>query len=194
MKTIPHLNLSSYPGGGKTTVTKLLLETYSVVLIPKFTTRPQRPVEDIPEYIFIDKEEFLYRESDGQFIAKEAIQRHGETYHHAIPKIQYWPKIPTGTELILSVFGVHAPYAKKFMPNMKLCFIDFENKDILMKRLYDRCILDNSDFEEKKRVVEGYITDDIKSNYDHIIYNDGTIHETLEKIRRLVRLPQRIFI
>jgi dephospho-CoA kinase len=75
---------------------------------------------------------------------------------------------------------------------MKLIFIDFKNKDILMERLYLRCLLDNSGFEEKKKIIEQYIQKDIKRNYDHIIYNDGSIEESLEQILNLVQVPQNI--
>lgn len=186
---LPHINLSSYPGGGKTTITKLLLDTYAVSLIPKFTTRPKRPIEEIPEYIFISEKEFFDRHNSGHFIAIEPIKRYGVTHYHAIPKIEHWPQLPNGTEIILSVFGENAPYAKKYVPNMKLCFIDFEDKSILMDRLYARCLLDNSDFEEKRKTIEAYIKSDIRKNYDYIVYNDGTEQETLEQIMDLVKIP-----
>jgi guanylate kinase len=190
--SIPHLNLSSYPGGGKTTLTKLMINTYSCLLIPKFTTRPPRPIEDIPEYIFIKEDEFLYKKNAGHFITIEPINIYGEIHYSAIPKIEHWPKPDKNTKFVLSTFGENAPYAKQFIPKMKLIFIDFKNKDILMERLYLRCLLDNSGFEEKKKIIEQYIQKDIKRNYDHIIYNDGSIEESLEQILNLVQVPQNI--
>lgn len=191
-KTLPHINLSSFPGGGKTTLTKLLLNTYSCLLIPKFTTRPPRPVEDIQEYIFMDEEEFLYHKNSNHLIAIEPIHRYGVTYYSAIPKTEFWPKIPENTELILSVFGENAPFVKQFLPEMKLCFIDFKNKNILMDRLYTRCLLDNSDFEEKRRVIEKYIEIDIKKFYDYIIYNDETKEETMRQILDIVKISRKL--
>lgn len=175
----PYLNLSSYPGGGKTTITKLLLSRFRSILIPKPTTRPKRPTEEIPEYDFISMMDFLQREEGGEFIGVETIIRYGETHYHAIPKVEFWPTIPNNTELILSVFGTEAPLVKKYVPNMKLCFIDFHNKDILIQRLWERCQKDNSDFKEKERTIKQYIEEKIWENYEYIIYNDGTEEETL---------------
>jgi guanylate kinase len=189
--TLPHINLSSYPGGGKTTLTEQLIDNYSVLIIPKFTTRPRRPVEKIPEYIFIEEKEFLCRKNAGQFIAIETICIYGKLYHTAIPKVEYWPKATENTELILSVFGINAPYVKRFVPDIKLFFIDFRNKNILMERLYSRCLLDNSDFEEKKRIIEKYIQGNITKDYDYIIYNDGTWEESLQQVLSLIKIPNQ---
>jgi len=189
---IPHVNLSSYPGGGKTTLSKLLINNYSCLLIPKFTTRPPRPVEEIPEYLFIKDDEFLYKKNAGHFIAIEPINIYGKIHYSAIPKVEYWPKPDKNTELILSAFGENAPYAKQFVTNIKLVFIDFIDKNILIERLYSRCLFDNSGFEEKKKIIETYIQKDIKRNYDYIIYNDGTEEECLEQILALIKLPQKI--
>ena len=184
---IPHINLSSYPGGGKTTLTKILLSEHKAVLIPKFTTRPERPNEEIPEYIFISPEEFEARRQRGDFIAVEAISRYGVTHHHAIPKIEHWPKIPEGTELIVSVFGIEAQQAKEFVPSIRLCFIDFHDKEILKTRLRERCKIDNSDFASKLETIERYVQERLHEKYESIIYNDGTTQESIGQILRILQ-------
>lgn len=183
---IPHINLSSYPGGGKTTVTIELLKKPDIVLLPKYTTRPQRPVEEIPEYIFVTEKEFNERKNSQQFIAVEEIKRFGKTHYHAIPKPDFWPIIPTNTKIILSIFGVHASLVKEYVPHMKLCFIDFKNKEILKKRLYERCLTDNSDYDSKLKVIEEYLAKNLAGNYEHIIYNDYSLDYTLKQIDKLV--------
>jgi guanylate kinase len=69
---------------------------------------------------------------------------------------------------------------------MKLCFIDFKNKEILKKRLYERCLTDNSDYDSKLKVIEEYLAKNLAGNYEHIIYNDYSLDYTLKQIDKLV--------
>jgi guanylate kinase len=185
--TVPHLNLSSYPGGGKTTILKILLSQYRAILIPKITTRPKRLNENgCTEYIYVSEDEFSQRESAGHFLGIEPILVGGEVYHHAIPKIEHWPAVPDKTNLILSVFGIKAELVKELVLNYKLCFIGFKNKDILKKRLFARCLVDGGNFEEKWVIVEQYMSQSIENNYDYIVYNDGTPEECIAQIRKIL--------
>lgn len=187
MGKIPHLNLSSFPGGGKSTITKKLLERPKTILIPKYTTRPKRPNEEIPEeYIHVSPDVFKALSDQGRFIAVEPIEKHGVIHHHAIPKIEYWPLIPDDTKLVISVFGLYAPLVKQFATDIKLCFIDFKDKNILKQRLHARCLLDDSDYDSKLKTVEAYIASNIQDKFDFIVYNDGTTKETIAQIDALI--------
>ena len=83
---IPHINLSSFSGGGKTTISKILLGTYRTVMIPKFTTRSQRPTGEI---------------GGGQVACRMGGGEHPGGERGGIPTISravlaYCPRLPAG--------------------------------------------------------------------------------------------------
>ncbi len=182
-KMTPYLNLSSFAGGGKTTVAKLLIANYSCVVIPKITTRSRRKTEEIPEYIYVSQEEFVYRERKGHFLS---VTRNGD-FFHAIPCIEYWPVVPAGTELILSLFGSESRIVQRQVPHMKLCFISCRNKHLLYERLLHRCEIDGGNFKEKWVKNERYFATAIEDQYDFVVYNDTTPEECVEQIRKLIK-------
>jgi len=188
---IPHINLSSFSGGGKTTISKILLGTYRTVMIPKFTTRSQRPTGEIPEYVFISREEFEFRKAQGHFLAVEEIAENGKVHHIAIPVVQYWPPIPQGTELILSAFGEKARLAQRYAPEMKLIFISIRDKCLLADRLRKRCALDGSNFEKKWALNERYFSTNLEAQYDYVVYNDGTPEECVAQILAIAQVADR---
>ena len=190
---IPHVNLSSFAGGGKTTISKLLLEKYRTIVIPKITTRPRRNVEvDIPEYIHVSQEDFEVRREHGDFIAVSPSLVDGEVYHHAITRPEFWPIISDETELILSAFGTKARLVQQYVPDLKLVFISFKDETILRERLRQRCSLDGSNFTEKWTKNEQYFAVDIESQYDFIVYNDTTPEECVSQIAQLVKIADRV--
>lgn len=182
----PHVNLSSFAGGGKTTIAGLLIATYRTVMIPKITTRPRRPTEEIPEYVFVSRGEFQRRRSLGHFLAVEEIAVNGGVHHHAIPKVEHWPCISEGTELVLSAFGEKARLAQRCIPAMKLIFISIKNRDILAERLRQRCVLDGGSFEKKWVLNERYFSTDIEKEYDFVVYNDTTPEECVAQIMQVI--------
>lgn len=186
MQKVTHLNFSGFPGAGKTTIMAKLKEEYKTIVIPKITTRPKRPTENGGEYIFTNMEEFSQQRNEGNFIAVESNFVDGIEHFYAIPKIEFWPSIPDGTDLILSAFGIYANEVKKFVPEMKSCFVTYKNMVILLDRLYHRCLKDGSNYQEKIKVIEKYMEEHIEENYDNIIYNDGTIEETIAQIIPLI--------
>ena len=54
------------------------LDTCRTVMIPKITTRSPFDTEEIPEHIFVSREEFEFRKSQGYFLAVETIKLNGE--------------------------------------------------------------------------------------------------------------------
>ena len=184
---LPHFNISSYPGGGKTTlIERLLEENPNWFLLPKVSTRPPRPIERIPEYIFTSPEEFEEKKMNGEFANISEVESHGSVHYHAILKPEYWPPIPHETTLLLSAYGSKAPFVKRTMPNMRLVFIDFVDKTILSQRLKERTERDGSDYEAKSRKIGAYIQQQIEKNYEDIIYNDSCIEETVAQFYQLV--------
>jgi len=179
----PHLNLSSFAGGGKTTVARLLIANYRCVMIPKVTTRPRRTTEEIPEYIYVSSEEFADRERKGHFLS---VTKNG-VFFHAIPHVKHWPAVPAGTELVLSLFGSESRLVQKHVPHVRLCFIDYKDKNLLRERLQHRCQIDGSNFEEKWRKNEGYFATAIEDRYDFVVYNDTTPEDCVAQIRRIIK-------
>mgnify|MGYP001583025078 CR=1 FL=1 len=182
-----HVNLSSFAGGGKTTVSKILLDTCRTVMIPKITTRSRRDTEEIPEYIFVSREEFEFRKSQGYFLAVETIKLNGESHYYAIPVVEEWPSIPEGTELVLSVFGEKARIAKEHVPEMKLVFISLRDKNLLAERLRHRCLTDGSNFDKKWAQNKRYFASHIERQYDVVVYNDGTPEECATEIMAIIK-------
>lgn len=183
----PHVNLSSFAGGGKTTIAKLLMAKYRTVMIPKITTRPRRPIEEIPEYIFVSQEEFEFRRSQGHFLSIEETITNGGAHYHVIPRIEHWPCVPDGTELVLSVFGSEARLAQAYAPEMKLIFISLRDRDLLAERLRRRCELDGSNFNRKWALNERYFSTEIEKKYDFIVYNDGAPEECVSQIITIIK-------
>jgi len=187
---IPHYNFSGFPGVGKTTIMKLILQEKPAIYIPKITTRVQRPEEkedgSFQEYLFITLEDFDERNKQNHFIAVKTNKEHDVVEKYGIPKYEYWPAIPTGTELILSTFGTQAHLAKKCSPNMKMLFISCRNMDTLYKRLHDRCMRDGSDYEGRVAKIKSYINSNIELNYDLILYNDNTPQECAQDFLKLI--------
>jgi guanylate kinase len=189
---VPHINLSSFAGGGKTTISKLLLEKYKTVIIPKITTRAKRFTEkEVPEYIFVSQEEFGLLKSQEHFLAVEEITNKG-IHYHAIPKIEYWPSIPEGTELIISAFGEQARIVQKFIPEIKLIFIGIKDKKILADRLFKRCAIDGSNFEKKWALNERYFSENFQNRYDFVVYNDTTPEECVEQIITITKIQKTL--
>jgi guanylate kinase len=184
---IPHINLSSFAGGGKTTVSKTLLDTYRTVMIPKITTRPRRDTEEIPEYIFVSRDEFEARRSQGHFLAVEEIKLNGETHYYAIPVVEEWPSIPEGTELVLSAFGEKARIAQEHFPELRLVFISLRDKNLLAERLRHRCLMDGSNFDKKWAQNERYFASRIEGQYDFVVFNDGTPEECAAEIMAIIK-------
>lgn len=184
---VPHINLSSFAGGGKTTISRLLLATYRTVMVPKITTRPRRPEEEIPEYIYVSRDEFEVRRTQGHFIAVEDIAMNGIACCHAIPQPELWPCVPEGTELILSAFGEQARAAQKYIPDLKLIFISLRERSILAQRLRHRCEIDGSNFEKKWAQNERYFQTHIEDNYDFVVYNDTSPQDCVDQIIEIIQ-------
>ena len=134
--------------------------------------------------IFVSMEEFRIRKDNGDFIAIEPNIIDGVVHYYAITR--FWTEIPNNAELILSTFGIYARLAKENVPNLKLCFVSFKDMSILEKRLYERCLIDKSNFEEKIQLIKKYLEENIENQYDHIIYNDGSIENTLSQVFNLI--------
>ncbi len=187
MENTLHLNLSGFPGAGKTTIAKKIMEIHSTIIIPKVTTRPRRPTENGGEYVFISMEEFQQRNKNGDFIAVEPNIIDGVIHYYAIPKEKFWPEVPKTAELVLSLFGIYAKTVKEYVPKMKLGFVTYKNMEILKERLRTRCLEDGSNFQEKMKLIEQYLQSNIQDGYDYPLYNDGTIGETLKQVETLIK-------
>jgi len=179
-----HINLSGYPGAGKTTIFELFLEKYpETLVVPKVTTRPRRPNEGDLEYLFLTDDEFKQKEMFGQIVGVEKIIQKEIPYYYGIPTQELWPKISSKTRLVLSLFGEHAPDIRdEFFPDMKLFFLSLRDKVLLEKRLRERCELDGSDFQSRKILLDQYLTSNIEARYDHVVFNDTTPDKCLDQI------------
>ncbi len=184
-KLLPHINISGYPGIGKSTVTEALGIRYRTFVIPKMTTRPRR-LKNEPEYIFVTKKEFRKRKKMGQFISITPNIVNKITYHNAILKPEYWPPIPSETEILISLFGSEAQLVKEYIPTMKLCFISFKNKELMVSRLKERCDQDNSGFEDKLAKIELHQSNQIEKNYEYIVYNDTSIEDCADQFAEII--------
>ncbi|MCX6747765.1 MAG: hypothetical protein NTW98_02350 [Candidatus Nomurabacteria bacterium] len=183
-----HLNLSGYPGAGKTTIFNLFLDIYpETVVIPKVTTRPRRPEEGDLEYIFLSNSEFESKCALGQIVGVEEIPQKGIICYYGIPTPALWPPVPSSTKILLSLFGEKAPEVRgQFLPGMKLIFLSLSDKPLLVERLRERCMVDGSDFQARFNLIQSYLSSGIEDLYDHIVNNDTSPEECLEKIISLI--------
>jgi guanylate kinase len=181
----PHINISSYAGGGKTTIANYLLNSgYKVFMIPRITSRPRRPDEaESSEYIFVSPEDFEVMETAGHIFASNPVVSHGKIHKSGVLKREFWSDIPDQVDFIISIFGLSKVHEiESNFPDMVNVFIDFKDKTILNDRLRLRCLKDNSDYETKVLKNAEYDTRNLKSLFKHIVHNDSSPEECIEQI------------
>ena len=165
------LVLSSPSGGGKTSITKQLLQArddlgYSV----SATTRPMRPGErDGVDYHFLSRDEFIRRRDAGEFL--EWATYAGELYGTLKSEIE---RILTkGKNAVLDVEIEGARQIRARFPNSLHLFVLPPSADVLLGRLVGRDTEPASVIQERiARAVDELAA---VSEYDYAIVNENLV-------------------
>lgn len=177
------LALSSPSGGGKTTMTRLLLETDpDVSLSISCTTREQRPGEiDGVHYHFISSEQFKSMLADGEFLEHTKI--HG-SYYYGTPKQPVLNTLNAGRDILFDIDTAGVNQLAKFSKeDLVSVFIFPPSADEMEARLRKR----GRDSEE---VIKGRLADslgqaELYETYDYVIINRD-LEDSMLKLRTIL--------
>lgn len=160
--------LSSPSGGGKTTITRTLLEDradlgYSV----SATTRPPRRGEqDRIDYYFISDDAFRQRVGQGELLewARYGIHLYG-TLEDEVDRI-----LATGRHALLDIEVQGARQIRQRRPDVVSIFILPPSADILIERLRGREREDEMQIQERVRRAVDELGE--AREYDYVVVND----------------------
>jgi guanylate kinase len=202
-----HVSISGYAGAGKTTISRLLASRHPTVWVPRITSRRRRVnfcndavmclamgltgiyrVESEvrgTEYEFIPKDEFISHIREGRMLEWHVLGEKEEGLT-GILRPEYWPNPVEGTELLLSVFGSHAPEVKKVVPGLITVFLDVKNPDILRQRIYART--GKGKMEERNKKNSIYRRENIAQHFDHVVLSETGVERCVEEIEKIAGL------
>lgn len=169
--------LSSPSGGGKTTITKLLLERrndvgYSI----SCTTRPPRPAEQHErDYFFVSRSDFAARRSRGEFA--ESAEVHGNWY--GTLRSQVDRVLSQDRHVIMDIDVQGAAQFRAAYPESVAIFLLPPSADALMSRLTSRQTESGEAFRTRVRAAREELRAAV--SYQYAVVNDD-----LESAYRLV--------
>jgi len=175
--------LSAPSGGGKTTVAKHLLSTFSELKFSiSATTRQKRDNEvNGRDYHFLSKEEFTEKIKNKELVEYEEI--YGNYYGTLYSEID--EAIKNDKILLFDVDVKGAISIKNSYPKEALLiFLMPPDIEILKQRLRDRKTETDEQFE--KRIDRVRMELEMKDKFDYIVVNDK-LDKTLKEVENIVR-------
>lgn len=177
--------ISGSSGSGKTTLLKrlALLKEFRgnlVKIITATTRRPRNLEQDSKDYYFLERDEFLRRLHNGEFVELQEI--YGDYY--ATPKKDLLKVINNGRDALLCIDVKGALTLKRLFPNRSaLIFIKVPD----IKSLRERLDLRSSETRESlaRRLEIAKKEMNYARYYDYIIVND-VLEDALKKIAALI--------
>lgn len=175
--------LSAPSGGGKTTVAKHLLSTFSNIKFSISATTRQKRENEINgiDYYFLSKEEFQEKINKNEFVEYEEI--YGNYYGTLHSEIN--EAIKNNKILLFDVDVKGAISIKKAYPEESLLIFlmppDFET---LQKRLRERQTETEEQFN--KRIERVKMELEMKDKFDFVVINDK-LYRTLKEVENIVR-------
>ncbi len=172
--------LSSPAGGGKTTLSNLLLkEIPDLKRIVTCTTRKPRPGEkDGVDYIFLSKDQFEEKIKKGDFLEYALV--HGNYY--GTPKDQVFSYIEEGFDVLLVIDVQGMRQIKSNIENVVTIFMIPPSIDELVNRMKRR---GDSEQEIKKRLETAEKEFPAWKEYDYIVVND-ILMEAKEAVKHII--------
>ena len=192
------LILSSPSGGGKTTLTRLLLERRKDVgYSTSCTTRPPRAGEaDGRDYHFLTREQFLARREKGEFA--ESAEVFGNLYGTLRSEVER--VFATRRHVVMDIDVQGAKQFVASFPESVMVFILPPSAEVLLGRLLGRKT--ESDLLIRKRLTAA--RDELKSvgDYHYVVVNDdlerayqqvsAIVDAETVRHRRLPKLDERV--
>lgn len=172
--------ISSPAGGGKTTITNLLLEELPFLKrVITYTTRKKRKNEiDGVDYVFLKKEEFENLISQNAFLEYALV--HGNYY--GTPKKEVFQLLEEGFDVILVIDVQGMKQIKQIYPAVITVFILPPSIDELINRMRLR---GESEEEIQKRLDTAKKEIPYWKEYDYIVINDNLL-EAKDKIKSII--------
>jgi guanylate kinase len=177
------LVLSSPSGGGKTTVAKHLLSTFTNLRFSiSATTRSKRPNEiDGKDYFYLSKEEFNEKVKNDELVEYEEIFGN----YYGTLKSEISNSINSSFNLIFDVDVKGALSIKRAFPEESLLiFLSPPNKETLAKRLKGRETETENQINTRLQRAEMELSQADK--FDFIIINDN-LEQTLAKAEAITK-------
>lgn len=159
--------LSSPAGGGKTTLSNLLLkEIPNLKRIVTCTTRKPRKGEiNGVDYIFLEEEQFKEKIKKGDFLEYAVV--HGNYY--GTPKKQVFSEINKGNDVLLVIDVQGMRKIRSNLKNVITIFLIPPSIDELINRMRKR---GDGEAEIKKRLETAVKEFSAWKEYDYIVIND----------------------
>lgn len=172
--------ISSPAGGGKTTITNLLLEEIPFLRkITTYTTRQKRKNEiDGVDYVFLKKEEFEKLISENAFLEYALV--HGNYY--GTPKKDVFDLLEKGFDVILVIDVQGMKQVKQIYPDVITIFILPPSIDELINRMKIR---GESEEEIQKRLKTAEKEIPYWKEYDYLVINDNLL-DAKDKIKSII--------
>jgi len=174
------LVISGPSGAGKGTVCKALLQNNNIWISVSATTRsPRNGEEHGINYYFINKEEFLKRIDDEDFL--EYAEVYGNFY--GTPKSKVLEILEQGKDVILEIDIQGALKIKSSYPEGIFIFILPPSMEELKSRITNR----GSETPEslKTRLEAAYDEISFASKYDYAVVND-MVEDAVKKIESII--------
>ncbi len=178
--------LSAPSGGGKTTVTKLLMGRrpglgYSV----SCTTRAPRPGEvDGEDYCFLTEQEFLDRRDRGEFAENALV--HGRRYGTLKSAVQ--TVLDAGRHVMMDIDVQGAAQFAVAYPHAVLIFLLPPSVDVLVQRLVARQTEDRAALLTRLHSARAELQD--VDRYHYVVVNDA-LEEAVERVGSIIDAEER---
>ena len=169
--------LSSPSGGGKTSISKKILDNdKNIVLSVSATTRkPRADEQESVDYFFKTIDEFHQLKDSDEFI--ESAEVYGNFY--GTPKEYIYRMLENGKDVLFDIDHQGAKQIKQKLSNQVVSiFIVPPSLEVLRKRLENRGQDNLGDIEKRLKLAEEVISHADK--YDYVVVNDQFKQAVLE--------------
>lgn len=177
--------LSAPSGGGKSTILNEVLKAHAGIdYSVSYTTRPPRGQEQNGvHYHFVDEEQFLARQAEGDFL--ESARVFGRWYGTSISFIQ--SRLAAGRHVIMDIdVQGAAQISATAIPYVKV-FIVPPSMEVLRQRLLDRAT--DSPAEIAKRLTVARQELEFVPAYDYLVVND-LLSDAVADVLAIVRAEE----
>jgi guanylate kinase len=184
----PRLFVISGPSGvGKDTVIELMRPLYpDAYFAVTATTRPRRPGEiDGVHYYFLDKDTFIARQADGEFLESAVVYGH----HYGVPRTPIRTAIARGEDVFIKVDVQGAASIRALVPNAIMIFLLPESMGTLLQRLRSRKTDDPEALMNRFSTASRELAS--ATEFDYVVFNESDrVERTLDTIRAIVTAEQ----
>jgi len=173
--------ISAPSGAGKTTLCKrLLAEIPDIRFSVSFTTRaPRRGEREGVDYHFVERDEFLRRREEGEFL--EWAEVDGQLYGTSAAQVR--DAAASGQDVVLDIDSQGAASVRRLLPTAVHIFILPPGPEALRSRLAGRGTEPPEALERRLRLARGELAQ--ARLYDYVVLNDD-LDAAYDRLRAIV--------